>query len=202
MQIPGYSAEEQWSCSPTAQQQSHSDFTTTSNCVQQSSVTKGWLLYKLIAREGIYVHYSQASFLGSQSEPVKLIVYWGRLTASSTGGSAAGGKAHSKSALNHGVSECSLVDNTSRVQLFLAVIQGPAALFTVGALDFALWPRSNSAGCIPTKCPLLLLLDEHRSALLLNDSASQVNVVSLDTSEDNAQQHVCRKYQWLYCPQT
>lgn len=125
------------------------------------------------------------------------MIFWEGLNISSTVGStalltpAARGSAPGKSALNHWESECSLLDNTSRVQLFLAVIQGPAARLTVGVLDFASWPRSSSGNCIWTECPLLLLLDGHRSTLLLSDTRSWVNVTHIDTSDDNAQQHVC-----------
>lgn len=125
------------------------------------------------------------------------MIFWEGLNISSAVRStalltpAAGGNAAGKSALNHWASECSLSDNTSGVQLFLAVIQGPAARFPVGVLDFASWPCSNSGNCIWTECPLLLLLDGHISASLLNDTSSQVNVIHADMSDDNAQQHIC-----------
>lgn len=123
------------------------------------------------------------------------MIFWEGLNISSAVGSAAlltpaaGGKAPDKSVLNHRASECSLLDNTSRVQLFLAVIQGPAARFTVGVLDFASRPCSSSGNYIWTKHPLLLLLDGHINASLLNDTSSRVNVIHIDTSDDNAQQH-------------
>lgn len=125
------------------------------------------------------------------------MIFWEGLNISSAVGStalptpAAGGNAPDKSVLNHWVSACSLLDNTSRVQLFWAVIRGPAARFTVGVLDLASWPRSSSGNSIWTGSPLPLLLEEHGSASLLNDNSSQVNVMHVDMSDDNAQQHVC-----------
>lgn len=88
------------------------------------------------------------------------------------------------------MSERSLLAKTSRAQLFLAVIQAPAARFTVGALDSALWPPSSPGGCILTKRPSLLLSAERRSASLSAAAVSQANEVPIDTSDDKAQHRV------------
>lgn len=102
-------------------------------------------------------------------EFAELMIFWEGVNIPGAVGSpalpapAAGGGALGKAELNPQVSQHSLSDNTSRAQPFLAVIQEPAAHFTVGSLDFASWPCANSGNCIWTRCPPLLVLDRHIS---------------------------------------
>lgn len=125
----------------------------------------------LTAFEDIYRHYLQALLLASQNEFAELMIFWEGVNVPCAVGSpalpapAAGGGALGRAELNPRVSKHSLSDNTSRAQPFLAVVQAPAAHFTVGSLDFASWPCASSGNCIWTRCPPLLVLDTTRSSM-------------------------------------